>query len=94
MSKKELVEQVSAHVKNVDKKTVGAVLEGLGEAAQSALRTGGEVKLPGIGKLIVTTRAARHGRNPRTGAAVPIPASKAVKFKPGVALKSVICATA
>lgn len=46
--------------------------------------------LPGIGKLVVVERAARMGRNPKTGEALEIPARKAVGFKPSGTLKGAI----
>ena len=46
------------------------------------LTAGGEVPLPGLGKLKTKDRAARMGRNPRTGEAVTIPARRVVVFAP------------
>jgi len=43
--------------------------------------------LPGIGKLVLRNRAARMGRNPKTGEEVSIPPGKAVRFKPGKELQ-------
>lgn len=51
-----------------------------------ALQHGDEVRLHGLGKFSVVTRAARIGRNPRTGETVPIPARKAVRFSPSSTL--------
>jgi len=57
-------------------------VESLMSVVASALVEGLDVSLPGIGKLKVSTRPARNGRNPRTGAAISIPAKTVVKFKP------------
>lgn len=63
--------------------TVNAVLEGI----SSALEKGDSVSLIGFGSFKVGERAAREGRNPRTGEKINIPASKSVKFTPGKAFK-------
>lgn len=63
-----------------------AVLDNLGKA----LADGETVSFSGFGSFSVASRAARQGRNPRTGAAVSIPASKVVKFKPGKNLKDAV----
>lgn len=46
--------------------------------------------LPGIGKLVLVNRKARMGRNPKTGAAIKIPAKKVVKFRVSKAAKDAI----
>ncbi|MGI9491432.1 MAG: HU family DNA-binding protein [Geminicoccaceae bacterium] len=57
---------------------------------QASLSQGEKVSLPGVGQFEVAERAARQGRNPHTGETMAIPASKAVKFKPGKALKDAV----
>jgi DNA-binding protein HU-beta len=54
------------------------------------LENGAEITLPGIGKLKVTERPARTGRNPSTGAAIEIAAKKVVKFVPAKVLSDSI----
>lgn len=54
------------------------------------LTQGNDVLLPGVGKLVVTSRAAREGRNPKTGEAIRIPASKSVRFSPAKQLKQAL----
>ena len=61
--------------------TIEELLEALGGEARSALARGEKVFLPGIGKLCPKQRAARKGRNPRTGEPVTIPACTVVAFK-------------
>jgi DNA-binding protein HU-beta len=56
----------------------------------NALAAGESVTFTGFGTFSVTQRAARQGRNPRTGAPVNIAARKAVKFKPGKSLKEAV----
>ena len=53
----------------------------------AALKNGDAVAISGFGSFKVVQRKARKGRNPRTGKEIRIPASKAVKFTPGKALK-------
>ena len=60
------------------------------EHLQTTLGQGDKVSLPGVGQFEVAERAARQGRNPQTGEPIDIPASKAVKFKAGKALKDAI----
>lgn len=61
---------------------VEAVFQALKDVAAQELTAGGEVPLPGLGKLKTKDRAARMGRNPRTGEAVTIPARRVVVFAP------------
>lgn len=67
-------------------KAIDAVFEGI----QDALSKGDEVRLVGFGTFGVAERAAREGKNPRTGEKIAIPASKAAKFKPGKGLKDAL----
>ena len=54
------------------------------------LKNGGKVQLVGFGTFEVGERAERQGRNPKTGEAITIPASKSPKFKAGKALKDIV----
>ena len=54
------------------------------------LKNGGKVQLVGFGTFEVTERAERQGRNPKTGEAITIHASKSPKFKAGKALKDIV----
>ena len=56
-------------------------LERLGDIMAAELLGGGEVPLPSVGKLVIKQRAARQGRNPRTGDEITIPAKKALAVK-------------
>ncbi len=69
---------------------VGAVVDGV----VAALRAGEEVRVAGLGVFAVAARAARQGRDPRTGAAVRIAASKAVRFRAAKAAKDAVNAAA
>lgn len=86
MNQAELIETVAtnADIKKADAaKVVQAVFEGI----SSALGRGEDVRLAGFGIFEVAERAAREGRNPRTGEVVAIAASKAPKFKPAKQLR-------
>ena len=60
------------------------------DAVRRTLKKGDSVSLIGFGTFAVTKRAARTGRNPRTGAAIKIKAAKIPKFRPGKGLKDAI----
>ena len=72
------------------KSTVRAALEHLSEIVSDALENGDEITLPGIGKLKVSERPARTGRNPQTGQVLQIAAKKIVKYVPAKALSDAI----
>jgi len=55
-----------------------------------ALRRGRRVTISGFGTFVVTRRAARNGRDPRTGKAIKIPPAKVPRFRPSRALKSAV----
>ena len=89
MNKNDLIASVasSAGLSKADAAgAVDAVLDGIA----GALSSGGEVRLVGFGTFSVANRAATTGRNPRTGEAIQIPASKQPKFKAGKALKDAV----
>lgn len=89
MNKTELIESV-ADMNDMAKSEVKEVLDATIETIQDALSEGEEVVLPGFGKFSVTHRAARKGRNPQTGKAIQIAASKSPKFKPGKTFKDAV----
>lgn len=89
MNKAELIEAIAKDA-GTSLSAVGRVLNALTSQVNKALKRGDEVTIPGIGKLTVTERAARKGRNPRTGEAVTIAAKKAVKFAAAKALKDAV----
>ena len=59
----------------------------LGNLAQSEVKTNGEFVLPGFGKLVLSERKAREGRNPATGETIQIPAKTTLKFRVGKGMK-------
>lgn len=72
----------------VTKKQAKEILEILAELAYKHAKNG--FTLPGIGKLVVRNRAARIGRNPKTGEQIQIPAKRVVKFRVAKACKEAI----
>lgn len=89
MTKVELIHTLATQA-DLSKAQAERVLQALVSITTAELKNGNEALLPGIGKLRVTDRAARTGRNPQTGASVEIPASKAVKFKATSSLKDAL----
>ena len=86
MKKVELVEAV-AEKAGLTKADATRAIDATFEAITEALKQGDKVTLVGFRTFGVSERAAREGRNPRTGAPVQIAARKAVSFKAGSALK-------
>jgi DNA-binding protein HU-beta len=87
IGKADLVENVVAAVPGITKKDAGAAVDAVFDGIAAALAAGGEASIVGFGSFKVGERAAREGRNPRTGESIPIAASKAPKFSAGKALK-------
>ncbi len=86
MTKTQLIEK-AAKDSGLSKKNVTEAYDALNAAFISALAAGEGVQIAGFGSFAVKTRAARKGRNPRTGAVINVPASKYVSFSAGKALK-------
>jgi len=89
MNKTELVEHMAKHAE-ISKAAAGRALESLIGAVRTTLKKGGTVALVGFGTFAVGKRAARMGRNPKTGAALKIKAAKVPKFRPGKGLKDAL----
>jgi DNA-binding protein HU-beta len=89
VNKSELIEHI-ANQADISKAASGRALEALIGAVKSTLKKNNSVTLVGFGTFSVTKRAARAGRNPRTGAAIKIKAAKIPKFRPGKALKDAL----
>ena len=86
MNKVDLVSAVAKQAE-LSKKDAGLAVEAGFDAISEALEKGDKVQLIGFGTFDVSERAAREGRNPRTGETMKIAASKAPRFKAGKALK-------
>ncbi|MGN0481732.1 MAG: HU family DNA-binding protein [Lachnospiraceae bacterium] len=89
MNKTELVAEIAAKT-GLTKVSSEKALKALIEAVSAELKKGGKIQLVGFGTFEVTERKARTGKNPQTGKAIKIPASKAPKFKAGKALKEAV----
>ena len=89
MNKSELIEHMATEA-DISKAAAGRALEALVGGIERTLKKGGTVSLVGFGSFSVTKRAAREGRNPRTGETIKIKARKAPKFTPGKAFKDAI----
>jgi DNA-binding protein HU-beta len=89
MNKTELIEHIAKQA-DISKAAAGRALEATIGAVRTTLKKGGTVALVGFGTFAVTKRAARTGRNPRTGAAIKIKSAKVPKFRPGKALKDAL----
>ena len=86
MNKTELIAAM-AEKTELSKKDSEKALKAFIDVVTEELKKGEKIQLVGFGTFEVSERAAREGRNPQTGKAMPIPASKAPKFKAGKALK-------
>jgi DNA-binding protein HU-beta len=89
VNKTELIEHIASQA-DISKAAAGRALEAVIGGVKSSLKKGGTVSIVGFGTFAVTKRAARTGRNPRTGAAIKIKAAKVPKFRPGKALKDAL----
>ena len=89
MNKSELIDHVSSTAL-IDKKTATAAVDAALEGIVVTVKAGNKVSLLGFGVFTPTSRAARQGRNPRTGAPVKIGASKGVRFAPGSPFKAAL----
>ena len=89
MNKTELIDYVASNA-DIPKAVAARALESTISAVKETLKNGGSVSLVGFGTFAVGKRAARVGRNPRTGASIKIKAAKVPKFRPGKALKDAI----
>ncbi len=89
MNKAELISKV-AEKAELSKKDADKAVSALIESVQEALKAGEKVQLVGFGSFEVRERAARKGKNPRSGEEITIPASKSPVFKAGKAFKDSI----
>jgi len=89
VNKGELIDAVATGA-DISKASAARALESLITAIKHGLNKGGMVTLVGFGTFYVGKRAARTGRNPRTGATIEIESAKVPKFRPGKALKDAL----
>ena len=93
MIRSELVARIAELNPHLYAKDVEAAVDAILARITNALAAGERVELRDFGSFAVTTREAREGRNPRTGAMVDVPEKVAVRFLPGKAMKKRLMAT-
>ncbi|THF62745.1 HU family DNA-binding protein [Pseudothauera rhizosphaerae] len=89
MNKSELIDEIAAKAE-ISKSAAGKALDAAVAAVKQALKKKDSVTLVGFGTFYVGERAARTGRNPRTGKSIKIKAAKVPKFRAGKALKDAV----
>lgn len=89
MNKQELIDHIAKSA-DISKAAAGRALDSTIGAIKTSMKKGGMVTLVGFGTFYVGKRAARSGRNPRTGAAIKIKSARVPKFRPGKALKDTV----
>ncbi|AMP05508.1 HU family DNA-binding protein [Collimonas pratensis] len=89
MNKTELIDHIAKSA-DISRAASTRALDAMIAAVKTTLKKNGSVTLVGFGTFSVGKRAARTGRNPRTGEAIKIKAAKVPKFKPGKALKDAV----
>jgi len=82
MNRTELINKV-AEKAGMKKGQVGTVINSMIESIKETLQKGEKVTIVGFGTFAVANRAAREGRNPKTGETIRIPEKKVVRFRPG-----------
>ncbi|OLT17126.1 hypothetical protein BJF80_02720 [Serinicoccus sp. CUA-874] len=88
MNKTDLIEALAPRVGG--RAAAGAAVEALVDVVLREVAAGGTVSISGFGSFERVDRAARTGRNPRTGEAVPIPETRSPRFRPGAAFREVV----
>ena len=89
MNKTELIAAV-AEKAELSKKDAEKAVKAFTDVVSEELVNGGKIQLVGFGTFEVSERAAREGRNPKSGEVMNIPASKTPKFKAGKSLKDMV----
>jgi DNA-binding protein HU-beta len=88
MNKAQLIDAIAAKAK-LTKVDAKKALDAFISVTEGALKKSDRIALVGFGSFSVSKRNARTGRNPRTGAAIKIPAKKVVRFKAGSELSAI-----
>lgn len=89
MNKNDLIDHIATNAE-ISKSAAARAIDSLIGAVKTTLKKNGSVTLVGFGTFSVSKRAARTGRNPRTGDAIKIKAAKVPKFRPGKGLKDAV----
>jgi DNA-binding protein HU-beta len=89
VNKSDLIDKVTAST-DLNKASVVRAVDAVFDIISDTLKNGEPVMLSGFGTFTVSNRAARNGRNPRTGETISIPASRSPRFKAGKGLKDAL----
>ena len=89
MNKGDLIDKI-ADGAGISKASAATAIDTAVSSITTALRKGERVALIGFGTFSVSSRKARNGRNPQTGATIKIAARKVAKFTPGAELKKAV----
>ena len=89
MNKADVIDAV-AESADISKASASRAVDAITEVIGKALKSGDSVTMVGFGTFSIRERAARAGRNPRTGETIQIKASKLPVFKPGKGLKDAV----
>ena len=89
MTKADLIDSISSKI-DLPKGTAERAVNMIFDDIVAALKNGDKVNISGFGTFQASDRKARTGRNPKTGEAIQIPASRSAKFKPGKSLKDAL----
>ena len=87
MTKAEIIDAIYDRVGGFSKKEASEVVEAVFDAMKEVLETGQKIKIARFGNFVVRAKKQRVGRNPQTGAPIPITARRVLKFHPSDKLK-------
>jgi integration host factor subunit alpha len=90
MTKAEIIDSVYEKVGGFSKKEAAEVVEAVFDTMKEVLAQEEKIKISGFGNFVVRTKKERMGRNPQTGAPIPISARRVLTFKPSQVLKCVL----
>src|SRR5690606_37246579 len=90
MTKAEIIDAVYERVGGFSKKEAAEIVEAVFDTMKEVLADGDKIKISGFGNFVVRAKKERVGRNPQTGAPIPISARRVLTFKPSQVLKGVL----
>ena len=90
MTKAEIIDAVYEKVGGFSKKEAAEIVEAVFDTMKEVLADGEKIKISGFGNFVVRKKKERIGRNPQTGAPIPISARRVLTFKPSQVLKGVL----
>ncbi|MEM9191028.1 MAG: integration host factor subunit alpha [Myxococcota bacterium] len=90
MTKAEIIDAVYESVGGFSKKEAAEIVEAVFDTMKEVLKEGEKIKISGFGNFMVRDKKERIGRNPQTGAPIPISARRVLTFKPSQVLKKIL----